>query len=167
MARGDRILSDAGEPEGPYYELCSKAYEFRMALYEDYRKVEARPARLMRSADMSTWADTDPLKPLAEAAQTALKDLLRPVRVRDVAINALGTTEFTPRVLKEAPVSGYPSGALSNGAPKEFAELHGLIMRLGKGMRARASRRRLQRLKSSLVRKVWRSGAIIKTGLYP
>ncbi|ELG7182163.1 TPA: hypothetical protein ACXNGJ_003920 [Pseudomonas aeruginosa] len=124
---------ELGQPGTPFHELSSKAYELRMALFEDYRKVEARPARLMRSADMSTWADTDPLKPLAEAAQTALKDLLGPVRVRDVAINALGTTEFTPRVLKEAPVSGYPSGALSNGAPKEFAELHGLIMRLGKG----------------------------------
>ncbi|HEJ2342337.1 TPA: hypothetical protein ACWLUJ_006141 [Pseudomonas aeruginosa] len=123
----------ADEDESPYYDLSNKAYQFHLALIEDYRRIEARPPRLMRSADISTWAQTDPLRPLAEAAIIALQDLLRPVRVRDIAINALGATEFNRRVLKEAPVSGYPSGSLGNCAPAEFADLHGLIMRLGKG----------------------------------
>jgi len=32
---------------------------------------------------------------------------------------------------------GYPSGMLGNAAPKEFAALHGLILKLGKGNAAR------------------------------
>lgn len=85
-----------------------------------------------RSVDVRKWDANDPLKPFAELAIVALEDLLTPVGVRDQAINALGKAETT------APISpslgaGYPSGALGNSAPQEFAELHGLILKLGKG----------------------------------
>lgn len=78
------------------------------------------------------WDANDPLKPFAELAIVALEDLLTPVGVRDQAINAFGRVETTAPIPPSLS-AGYPSGALGNSAPQEFAELHGLILKLGKG----------------------------------
>lgn len=117
----------------PHYELSRKACSFRQEMFQGYSEIEPRPDNVTRSSQPDAWAEDDPLKPFAEAAITALKDLLRPVRVRDAAINALGLVECTRGIAKEAPVSGYPAGDLGNSAPAEFAELHRLILKLGKG----------------------------------
>lgn len=122
-----------GKPDSQHYGISKQADEFRQAIYVEYRKVEPKPSRVRRGEDWTQWDANDPLKPFAEAAQIALKSLRRPVRVRDIAINAFGQTECSSKVLKEPPVAGYPSGDLGNEAPKEFAELHGRILQLGKG----------------------------------
>lgn len=122
-----------GNPGSPHYDISKQADEFRQAIYVEYRKVEPEPSCVRRGEDWTQWDANDPLKPFVEAAQIALKSLHRPVRVRDIAINAFGQTEYSSKVLKEAPVAGYPSGDIGNDAPKEFAELHGLILQLGKG----------------------------------
>jgi len=122
-----------GEPGNSHFEISQLAEIFRISLYENYESVEPKPPCVPRGEDWSEWDDSDPLKPFAKAAQTALKSLHTPVRVRDSSINAFGAKEYTRRPLKEAPVSGYPSGALGNTAPREFAELHGLVLELGDG----------------------------------
>jgi hypothetical protein len=81
------------------------------------------------------WNDDDPLKPFAQAAMVALEDLRTPVGVRDASINAFGLVdkESGRADVKIAPSAGYPSGMIGNTAPEEFAELHGLVLTLGKG----------------------------------
>jgi len=134
------------EQDKPYSDLALKADTFTKALYADYRIIEPEPAYVKRALLWQDWDEDDPFKVYAEAASIALKDLYRPVRVRDSAINAFGRVDRTTRVLKEARGAGYPSGALGNTAPSEFAELHGLIMRLGQGN----AKRGLARVKREL-----------------
>lgn len=122
-----------GEKGSRPYELTSRVSEFRNKLHEDYCKVEAWPDYYMRPANVQDWNDDDPLKPFALAAIEALKDLRSPVGVRDQSINAFGEVESGRADVKAASSAGYPSGALGNSAAKEFAELHGLILKLGKG----------------------------------
>lgn len=128
-----RYAMPLGKPGSDYYDISTQATEFRQAIYVEYRKIEPEPVRVRRGEDWKQWASDDPLRPLADAAQIALSSLRRPVRVRDIAIDALGEVASSGKVLKEPPVAGYSSGAIGNGAPKEFADLHGQIIRLGKG----------------------------------
>lgn len=132
---------------GPAGDLLEqRAWKFRQELYEGYKAIEPKPPRIRRGADWSQWSDEDPLKPLAEAAQTALRDLNRPVRVRDLTINAYGLAE-SGRALREPAVAGYPSGALGNADPSGFAELHALVMTLGGGNAKRGIRKAMAALK--------------------
>ena len=98
-----------------------------------FEAIDTRPGLFLRSENIEEWPDTDPLKPYALAAVAALLDLKTPVRVRDSAINAFGRVDDPRRMVNEAAVSGFPSGAIGNMAPKEFAQLHDLIMTMGKG----------------------------------
>lgn len=113
--------------------IAAQARAFIQELTDEYHKIEPDPGRLWRGQDWNRWADDDPLKPLAEAAQIALQDLYRPVRIRDSAINAFGRSDDYRHAVDEPPVAGFPSGDLGNRAPKEFAELHDMILKLGKG----------------------------------
>ncbi|MGP0171293.1 hypothetical protein ACSVIJ_05345 [Pseudomonas sp. NCHU5208] len=122
-----------GSEGDPSYSISRKAWSFKEGMFKGYGKIETRPEDVKRSVQPQEWADDDPLKPLADAAMIALKDLLRPVRVRDAAINLAGPVEHPRNAAKEAPVSGYPSGDLGNAAPADFAQLHQLILQLGKG----------------------------------
>ncbi|WP_035193331.1 hypothetical protein [Acidithiobacillus ferrivorans] len=115
------------------HELTSLVAEFRKKLYEDYSQIEPWPAYYLRPADVKDWNDDDPLKPFAQAAMVALEDLRTPVGVRDQSINAFGEVESGRADVDASPSAGYPSGALGNTAAKEFAELHELILKLGKG----------------------------------
>lgn len=122
-----------GEKGSRPYELTSRVAEFRNKLHEDYRTIEAWPDFYKRPANLQDWNDDDPLKPFALAAIEAMKDLSTPVGVRDQSINAFGEVESGRADVKAAASTGYPSGALGNSAAEEFAELHGLILKLGKG----------------------------------
>lgn len=51
-------------------------------------------------------------------------------------------------ILKEPAVAGYPAGALANIAPAEFAELHGLVLRLRKGDGKRRMKKLLEQLQT-------------------
>lgn len=122
-----------GEKGTRPYEMTSRVAAFRNQLHSDYEKIEPWPAYYERPTDWQTWNDDDPLKPLAQAAIVSLEDLRTPVGVRDGAVNAFGTVEDGRKGAKSAPSAGYPSGSLGNAAPEEFAELHGLILKFGKG----------------------------------
>lgn len=122
-----------GEEGSRPYELTGRVAEFRKKLFESYQQVEARPAYYFRPANLQDWNDDDPLKPLAHAAIEALRDLSSPVGVRDQSINAFGPVESGRVQVKAAASAGYPSGALGNTAAKEFAELHNLVLKLGRG----------------------------------
>lgn len=134
--------TDEGKPTRTWY----KWYESMVAQYE---QVEQRPPGLRRGPDWNLWSDDDPLKRYVIVAKETFDDLRRPVRVRDCAINAFGPTEYSRRTLKEPPVAGYPSGKLGNAAPKEFSELHTLIMKFGKGDAKRGIKNAIKRLSSS------------------
>lgn len=104
-----------------------------------YKDIELEPSiNYQKSQDFREWPDEDPAKAYFQAAYETLLDLKRPVSVRDININAFGKVEYKdlrklPKTTDSAKSAGYPGGALSNEAPKEFAELHELINRLGKG----------------------------------
>ena len=104
-----------------------------------YNEIETRPPSCkVRSLDWEEWSDDDPLKKYYRAAFQTLEDLKRPTYVRDIYINAYGrVADKDLRKLKTpagyAASAGYPSGDLGNDAPKEFGELHELILKLGKG----------------------------------
>lgn len=114
-------------------EINALLSEFKKESLESYTKLEPFPEYRYRSPDFSKWTDDDPLKPLAEAAIIALTDLKTPVPVRDGLINALGPVTSYKTVASTAPSAGYPSGAMGNAAPKEFAQLHSAIVKLGDG----------------------------------
>lgn len=99
----------------------------------EFDAFDPRPRAFVRSPSVEDWPDSDPLKAYALSVITALRDLNTAVRVRDRAINAFGRVADARVILKEPPVAGYPSGAIGNAAPVEFAQLHGLIMQMGKG----------------------------------
>ncbi|ACK78152.1 hypothetical protein RU820_05330 [Acidithiobacillus ferrooxidans] len=122
-----------GEKGSRPYELTDRLVQFRKKLHDDYAQIERWPAYYMRPADVKDWNEDDPLKPFAQAAMVALEDLRTPVGVRDQSINAFGEVESGRADVNVSPSAGYPSGALGNSAPKEFAELHTLILKLGKG----------------------------------
>ncbi len=122
-----------GEEGSRPYELTNRVVEFRKKLHADYSKTEPWPTYYIRPANVQDWNDDDPLKPFALAALGALEDLHSPVGVRDQSINAFGEVESSRVGVKAASSAGYPSGALGNSAAKELAELHELIMKLGKG----------------------------------
>lgn len=115
------------------YELTNLVAEFRKKTVEEYSKIEPWPAYYLRPIDVKDWNDDDPLQPFAVAATVALEDLRSPVGVRDQSINAFGEAESGISSVRAAPSAGYPSGALGNAAAKEFADLHGLILKLGNG----------------------------------
>lgn len=118
-----------GDPRLAWYEKTWTAYEAEIpAPDEDYR-----------DPDWTRWSDADPLKPYVADAVRTLRDLRRPVWVRDQAIDPWGLLEDQKVADLDLPdadyatAAGYPSGALGNADPKGFAELHGLILRLGQG----------------------------------
>lgn len=123
--------------DDPERHLVVQAQAFAEDLMERQRAVRPEPPRYERHLTRGVWLDDDPLKPIAEAAIAALKDLSRPVGVRDNSINAYGLVErddpLCRRSVERAAVAGYASGALANEAPKEFGELLGRVIRLGGG----------------------------------
>lgn len=111
----------------------SVGLDWQREVCEAYRRVEPSPPCQLRSYDWREWPDEDPLKAYAQAAYETLLDLKRPVRMRDMAINAFGAVEDGCRSISEPAVAGYPSGALGNVAPEEFADLALLVKDLGNG----------------------------------
>ena len=126
-------LLPTGEAESDLFKQTTRASIFFRQLDADYALIEPYPGGLQRPANHDIWVDDDPLKPLASAAISALKDLLTPVFVRDIPINALGQAGYRSRSVKPSAGAGYPSGALGNENAQTFAVLHRLIMKLGKG----------------------------------
>lgn len=122
-----------GDEGSRLYELTSRVADFHEKLQEDYCQVEAWPAYYKRPTNLHDWSDDDPLKPFAQAAIEALEDLRSPVGVRDESINAFGVVESGRVEVQAAASAGYPSGALGNTAAQEFAQLHQLVLKLGKG----------------------------------
>ena len=141
-----------GEEGTRPYELTDRVAKFREQLQVDYEKVEPWPAYYDRPANLQEWNDDDPLKPFAQAAIVTLEDLRSPVGVRDQSINAFGEVESGRSDVSRAVAAGYPSGALGNAAPKEFAELHSLILELGKGNAKRGIKKILAAVKSPEVK---------------
>lgn len=137
-----------GKAGTPLHEQTSRVAQFRRTLHEDYSSVELWPGYYERPASVSDWEEDDPLRPLAVAALAALEDLRRPVGVRDQDINAFGRVEGPLARFSAAPAAcaGYPSGALGTVAPREFADLHSVILSLGKGNTKRGIAKALKAL---------------------
>lgn len=123
--------------------ISCQFYDFLKAIYAQHAGVEPYPPRYERPAMVQDWNEDDPLKPFARAAIMALEDLRTPVGVRDQSINAFGEVESGRADVDASPSAGYPSGAMGNSAPKEFAELHTLILKLGKGNAKRGIKKAL------------------------
>jgi len=124
--------SDENDPEKV------RAIDWYRSVRADYEGIHPVPPIQRRSEDVASWSDDDPMKPYAEAMMDTLRDLLRPVYVRDVAIGIYGVIdEQNPYALgnagppaEAADVAGMPSGDLGNQDPEGFAELHGAILAL-------------------------------------
>lgn len=104
----------------------------------DYETLHPVPDIQWRNQDIDSWDDEDPLKPYALAMIGTLKDLLRPVWIRDCPIGIYGEIdERNPAALgnkgKDADYfkgAGYPSGDLGNLDPEGFARLHRAILEI-------------------------------------
>jgi hypothetical protein len=105
---------------------------------------EPMPDIRRRPLSIADWSDDDPLKPLAMAGVTALKDLLRPVRVRDCAINALGRAGELPRCLTETKGAGWAAGPLNN-VWAETHEIWEMAERAGNGNLKRGMKKILKK----------------------
>ena len=79
-----------GQPGEPLHELTTRAIEIDRQLRLDYEKVEPYPVLQTRSFGMYGWPEDDPLKPLAVAADLALRDFYSPVRLYRRTFSAFG-----------------------------------------------------------------------------
>lgn len=124
------------DPEGGRGQTESQAkLSAFAAMVEGYRAIEPRPSFRKRSLALSQWPSGDPLKPLAEAAIEALRDLATGVRVRDSAINAYGVLldDTDESIVEEPESAGLGVGDMINRAPQESVEIYQLASRLGEG----------------------------------
>lgn len=116
---------------GPGPEDRPKHYqrvgELLSQIWKDYEKVCPRPRPPKRSQNWRAWPDSDPLKAMARAAEIALRDLSRPVHVRDGAVDPYSPSSYfmgDRRGVREARSAGYaPFGAYTNAWPEEVCEL--------------------------------------------
>lgn len=126
------VLAPMGEEGSRLHTMTSRIAMFNEQVHRGFAHVEPPPSEL-RSADWREWPADDPLRVYAEAVEVALKDLKRPVLVRDEVIDALGRAapgEFGAEGLAErARSAGYPAGAPSNIAPAAVAKLQAFISR--------------------------------------
>jgi hypothetical protein len=88
-----------------------------------------RPARQMRETDWGNWDFQDPLKPFAEAAYAALRELRRPVDMFGRAVNAFG----------EMPLNSGLEPAVNQmaGAAREAEALREIEREIGKQQKSR------------------------------
>lgn len=128
------VMGDSKPPHNVLYPQTKRAFAFKGNVLKTYSRVESRPACRRRLPDWRQWSESDPLRPLAEAAVIALKDLRRPVRVRDSAIDAYGNADDRySKAVKEPACAGYACGELGNHAPLETVKLHQVVMKIGGG----------------------------------
>lgn len=114
------------------------AIRWHQSVRAEYEKRHPLPPVQWRGGDMSAWDDDDPMKTRAEAMVATLRDLLRPVWIRDVPIGIHGRIdERNPGApgnvgddAERALSAGYPSGDLGNQDPGGFARLHAAVLRL-------------------------------------
>lgn len=116
----------------------AEAIRWFQSVRADYEALHPIPPVQWRGDDVAAWEDDDPKKPYAEAMAETLRDLLRPVWIRDSAIGIYGAIdEEHPEALgnagpdaDSASSAGYPSGDLGNQDPVGFANLHAAVLRL-------------------------------------
>lgn len=124
---GDFHSPFKSEAEAEHHRLLT-GFASRAAGYE---KIEPRTEFRKRSMTVAEWPEDDPMKPLAEAAIEALRDLKTGVRVRDAAINAFGVMDDGFDAVEEPECAGLGTANLINEAPNESVELYQIISRLG------------------------------------
>lgn len=128
LMRGLLILSERRGELPPEIDAARREALLIRSGFED---TDPFPGLRLRADRPEDFDPDDPLRAVASTLAVMVRDLMRGVRVRDQAINLFGPTEEAE--LDEHPVSGFPSGALGNASPKEMAELHAMVLRLGAG----------------------------------
>lgn len=104
------------------------AIRWYQGVRDDYEALVPVPGVQWRSPDIDAWEDDDPLKPIARAMQETLRDLLRPVWIRDTAIGIHGPIDEDdldeqPESADSAPSAGFALGSLGNEDPNAFSDL--------------------------------------------
>lgn len=127
--------------------LEAEAFRWNHDMCSAYSAIEAEPPTKTRNEDWSSWSDEDPLKEYIAAAKAVLTELLRPVYIRDVAINACGIVKYFPRggdcgedqedigdgSADYASSSGYAFGRVANEVPEQMCVLLDLVSEAGNG----------------------------------
>lgn len=137
MMPGIAMMAYLGVRDGDPPEKAEAIRWFKSAR-EDYEALYPVPPVQWRGDDIAAWAEDDPKKPYAEAMAETLRDLLRPVWIRDSAIGIFGAIdeEHLEALGNAGPdadraaSAGYPSGDLGNQDPIGFANLHAAVLRL-------------------------------------
>lgn len=121
-----------------------RAIRWHQSMRAEYEAMHPVPPLQWRNDDVASWHAEDPMKPYAEAMEATLRDLQRPVWIRDSAIGIYGAIDDDDSdelgnsgpSAESAPSAGYPSGDLGNLDPEAFAELHAAVLRLDRDPRA-------------------------------
>jgi hypothetical protein len=137
MMSGIAIISHIGVREDDSADKA-EAIRWYESVKADYEAGHPVPPVQWRCPDPEAWEMDDPLKPYADAMAATLRDLLRPVWIRDMAIGIHGAIdEQDPEGLGNtgpdadyADSAGFPSGDLGNEDAEGFSELHAAILRL-------------------------------------
>lgn len=140
------------EGESAENKLSIDFTAFYVHISKSYGEIEAYPNAIERAWDLATWADEDPLKELASAAQAAINELRRPVPVRDALLAGWGPEEGKGRKVKHSASAGFASGAMGNIDPATFGQLQSLISALGKGDPAAGMSKALKALEAEKAR---------------
>lgn len=100
-----------------------------------YGEVEPEPGPEYRTADWKSWPDEDPLKAYVAAVETTLRDLHRPVGIRDLEISIHGVTDTisSKDAAPRSDVAGTASGNAINADCDSFEKLHRVMLQLGDG----------------------------------
>lgn len=126
------ILSHPGVREGDE-EGRKTAIRWYQNVRDEYQALVPVPGVQWRSRDIEAWEDDDPLKPIARAMRETLRDLLRPVWIRDTAIGIYGPIDEDdldeqPESADNARSAGFALGSLGNDEPDAFSELIRAVM---------------------------------------
>jgi hypothetical protein len=128
------ILAYPGVRDGDS-EGRTTAIRWYEGVRDDFEALFPVPAADWRKPDVDAWDDADPLKPIVRAMEETLRDLLRPVWIRDTAIGIHGRIDEDdlddqPESAESAPSAGFPLGMLGNEDPNAFAALIGAVLAL-------------------------------------
>lgn len=126
MMPGIAMIAYLGAKEGDPEDKVS-AIRWHRETTAEYEALHPAPGVDWRTDDVASWDEADPLKALALAMEETLRDLERPVWIRDVAIGIRGPfPDGNVPDLPEAPravSAGMPVGRLLNPDPRPFQRL--------------------------------------------
>lgn len=127
-----RLLKESSQLFGS--QLPDEWRDWSRQMQIDFNELDPKPTIRQRNVDWRSWPDEDPMKPYAEAAETTLRDLLRPVDMYDCELTMHGLKNIWPGdAIPPAKTAGYGMPVLDDSDMDLVSRFYGLLEDLGDG----------------------------------